>query len=338
MLSSQLSPRDLVTLCRAMRHQLAAGVAILRVLGQQAERGPRAVRPVAARLFAALSAGESISAALDRESASLPPLFIALAKLGEETGHFPEILGALERYYEMQASLRRQFISRAFAPLVQFVLGVVVVAGLIFVLGLLSGANSPLKFFGVSGAPGSLAFLATVGGTIALFVLAWVAFRRWSRQRATSDRVLLRIPALGPCIEALALSRFTLALQLTLDSSLSIMKAVRLSLRATGIAAYAELADGVAKKLKAGHPLCEALADTGRFPYDFVQVVASAEEVGSVPEVMRQQAEHYHEEAGRRMTALTRAANALIWLMYAGFMIWMIFRIFTASYGPLLGL
>ena len=44
-------------------------------------------------------------------------------------------------------------------------------------------------------------------------------------------------------------------------------------------------------------------------------------------------------EAGIRYpTALTRAANALIWLVYAGFMIWMIFRIFTSSYAPLLGL
>jgi len=285
-----------------------------------------------------LSAGESLSVALDRESASLPPLFIALAKLGDETGHFPEILGELERYYEMQAALRRQFISRAFAPVIQFVLGVVIVAGLIFVLGLISGNASPLKFFGLGGAAGALAFLAAVVGTITLLVLAWIAFSRWSRQRAVADRLLLRVPALGPCIEALALSRFTLALQLTLDSSLSIMKAVRLSLRATGIAAYAELGDSVARTLKAGRPLHEALADTGRFPYDFLAVVATAEEVGRVPEVMRQQAQHYHEEAGRRMTVLTRVANALIWLMYAGFMIWMIFRIFTASYGPLLGI
>jgi len=338
MFSSQLSAGNLANLCRALRHQLAAGVAILRVLQQQAERGPHAIRPVAARLLATLSAGEPLSAALDKESATLPPLFIALAKLGEETGHFPEILSTLERYYEMQAQLRRQFIGRAIAPVAQFVLGVLVVAGLIFILGLLSGNASPLKFFGLAGAPGALAFLAAVGGTIALFVLAWVAFSRWSRQRAAADRLLLRVPALGGCIEALALARFTLALQLTLDTSLSIMKAIRLSLRATGIAAYAELADGVARMLKAGHPLHDALAETGRFPVEFLLIVSNAEEVGSIPEVMRQQAEYYHEEAGRRMAALTRVANALIWLLYAGFMIWMIFRIFTSSYAPLLRL
>ena len=336
MFSSRLSADDLVVLCRSLRHQLSAGVALLRVLQQQAERGPRAVRPVAARLLATLSAGEPLSVALDRESAALPPLFLALARLGEETGHFPEVLGELEQYYQLQAQLRRQFLSRAFAPVAQLVLGVLIVAGLIFVLGLISGSASPLTVFGLGGGAGALAFLGIAVGAAALLALGWFAFLRWSNQRASADRLLLRIPALGPCLEALALARFSLALHLTLDSGLSIAKALRLSLQATGNIAFAAVADPVARTLKSGQPLHDALAATGRFPFDFLEIVATAEESGRVPEVMRQQAEHYHEEAGRRMTTLTRVANGLVWLLYAGFMIWMIFRIFLTSYGPLL--
>jgi type IV pilus assembly protein PilC len=328
MFSRRLPLADLVALCRALRHNLAAGVALLRVLRQQAERGPRAARPLAARLAAAVEAGVSLGDALDREQDVVPPLFLAMVKLGDETGHLPEIVGELEEYYQLELKLRRRIRTRSFLPIAQFVLAVLVIAGLIFVLGVLAGGGRPLlSFFGLSGAAGALAFLAAVGGTLALVFLLWRGLALWGRERAAAERLLLRVPSVGPCLEALALSRFALALQLTLDSSLPIAKALRLSLRATGNAAYVVIADGVARVLKAGRSLYEALADSRLFSEEFLQVIATAEEAGSVPEAMRQQARYYQEEAARRLTALAGAASMGLWVLYAGFMIWAIFRI-----------
>jgi type II secretory pathway component PulF len=328
MFSRSLSSADLVALCRALRHSLGAGLTLVHVLRQQAERGPRGVRPLAARLMPALESGSGLGEALDRETDVLPPLFISMAKLGEETGHLPEVLGELEQYYQLETSLRRQVRSQSFLPVAQFVFAVLLIAGLIFVLGLLAGTGRPLlTIFGLGGAAGALAFLGTVGGTLGVIALAWVALSRWRRQRAAADRILLRLPMLGPCLEALALGRFALALQLTLDSGLAIARGLRLSLRATGNAAFAAADDDVARILKAGQTLTEALAPTGLFSEEFMQIIANAEEVGSVPEVMRQQARYYHEEAARRMTTLARAGSMGLWAVYASFMIWMIFKV-----------
>ena len=73
-----------------------------------------------------------------------------------------------------------------------------------------------------------------------------------------------------------------------------------------------------------------ALATTGLFPEDFQHILAVGEESGRLTDVLRQQADHYHEEAGRRMTALTVALTVLVWLMVAGFIIAAVFRIFLA--------
>ncbi len=172
-----------------------------------------------------------------------------------------------------------------------------------------------------------MAFLAVVVGTVVGAIVLWKSLRSMTRQRATADRVLLRVPVIGPCLEALAMGRFALALQLTLDSGLSIAKALRLSLRATGNAAYAAAADDVARVLKSGQTLYEALALSGVFSEEFLQIIVTAEEAGRVPEVMRQQTEYYYEEAARRLKGLAQAANMGLWLLYAGFMIYMIFRI-----------
>jgi type II secretory pathway component PulF len=336
MFSRSLSSADLVALCRALRHSLGAGLTLVHVLRQQSERGPRGIRPLAARLLPALEAGSSLRDALDRETDVLPPLFISMAKLGEETGHLPEVLGELEQYYQLEVSLRRQVRSQSFLPVAQFVFAVLLITGLIFVLGLLAGTGRPLlTIFGLGGAAGALAFLGAVGGTLGGVALVWLALSRWRRQRAAADRFLLRLPVLGPCLEALALGRFALALQLTLDSGLAIARGLRLSLRATGNAAFGDAADDVAHVLKSGQTLTEALALTGLFSEEFMQILANAEEVGSVPEVMRQQARYYHEEAARRMKALARAASMGLWVIYAGFMIWMIFKIANVYLGAL---
>ena len=54
-----------------------------------------------------------------------------------------------------------------------------------------------------------------------------------------------------------------------------------------------------------------------------------AEESGRLTEVLRQEADHYHDEAGRRMAALTTAMNVLVWLIVAGFIISFVFHIFS---------
>jgi len=118
-----------------------------------------------------------------------------------------------------------------------------------------------------------------------------------------------------------------MALRLTMDTGMPITRSLDLSLRATGNEAYAARSALVQDALREGEDLALALSRAGIFPYDFVNILANAEEGGRVPEVMRHQAEYYEEESRRRMTMLTMAASGVIWLCVAGFLIFMIFRI-----------
>jgi type IV pilus assembly protein PilC len=145
--------------------------------------------------------------------------------------------------------------------------------------------------------------------------------------------VLLQVPIVGPCLRALALTRFCLALRLTQETGMSILKALRLSLRATGNAAYEGRTEAVQAVLKEGEDLARALSDDRLFPEEFRNIVAVAEESGRVPEVMRQQAAYYEEEAGRRMSALAAAAGWGVWAIVAALIIVAIFRIFFTYLG-----
>ena len=103
-----------------------------------------------------------------------------------------------------------------------------------------------------------------------------------------------------------------------------------MSFRAADNAAFTAQLDKATTAVKRGDDLTVALAATGLFPEDLQHILAVGEESGRLTEVLRQQAEHYHDEAGRRMTALTTALSVLVWLIVAAFIITAVFRIFLA--------
>ena len=90
--------------------------------------------------------------------------------------------------------------------------------------------------------------------------------------------------------------------------------------------------------LRTGKPLLDALKRSNLFDAHFLEMVAAAEEGGRVPEMMEHQAEYYHEESSRRMATLTKLLSLLIWLIYAGFMVYMIFQIASIYLGALGGI
>jgi type II secretory pathway component PulF len=235
-------------------------------------------------------------------------------------------------------SLRRQFRADIFWPVFQFVMAIGVIALMILILGLIAPAGStPLDPIGLgTGVRGATTWLLLVFGVIAATGGGMHLLRRATRQSAAVDRFLLRVPAIGPCLEAIALARMCLALRLTLGAGLPVKKAVRRSLDATGNAAYPATYEEAAAALRRGDDLTTILRACRIFPSDFLDTVESAEEGGRVPEVMEQQARFYQEESSLRMRILTRVAGFGVWLLVAGLIIVAIFRIyFIAYYGPM---
>jgi type IV pilus assembly protein PilC len=334
--SSRLSLSNVIELCRVLRHSLGAGLMVRDVFRRQATNGPSAVRPVAGRIAGELERGGGLDDALKREEKVFPPLLIALARVGEQTGMLPEVFGELEKYFVRQQKLRWTFIGQIAWPIISFVLAVLAIAFLILVMGLIPPATDftgkpydPLGF-GLKGPGGAMIFVGIVGGVLLGLFGIYLLVTRLLQQRAAFDSFCLRVPVLGPCARALALSRFCLALRLTLETAMPTGRALRLSLRATGNAAFEQKADVAVSAVKVGDELTVALRRTGVFPDDFLRILETAEESGRLHELLRQQGEYYDEESGRRLAILTGLAGYGVWLLVGGVIIFVIFRLFGA--------
>ena len=68
------------------------------------------------------------------------------------------------------------------------------------------------------------------------------------------------------------------------------------------------------------------------FPRDYLSTMAIGEESGHLPEVMRTQAEYYDDVAKRSLTVLNKTLGLLVWLLVAGVVIFIIFRLFNNLY------
>jgi type IV pilus assembly protein PilC len=338
--SKQVPLSSLITLCHTLRHNLAAGLTLREVFRQQAKKGPLPVRPIATRISADLEKGGDLETALKKEKAYFPTLFVAMATIGEESGALPDVFAELEKYYSLQQKLRRQFISQISWPVIQFCLAIAVLTLLILILGWIAEMHPGSKPFdplglGLLGPSGAIKFLAFVFLFLALLAGIYWGGRHLLKQKGAIDDWLLRIPVIGPCIRAFALTRFCVGLRLTLETGMPITRALDLSLQATDNDAFVSRSEKVRAGLRAGDELAPTLARTRLFPEEFENILSNAEEGGRLTEVLEHQTKYYEEESSRRLTILTQVASWGVWLAVAIVIIIAIFRIFLTYLGVL---
>jgi type II secretory pathway component PulF len=316
---------SMVIFCRAMRHGLGAGLSLVDVFRQQSLRGPMPMRPLLQRVRERLEHGESLEDALQPDRGRLPSLFFDLASVGEHTGRLPEVFQELERYYDLQLSLRRQFMQAIAWPAFELIGAFVVITLLMMILSMLSTSFDPLGFG--TGTFAIVRFWLCIAAFFALLVGAYYLVTRVLNKGDRVHSLLLRIPAVGGALMSLSLMRFCMAMHATWEAGLKVKQAIRTSLRATANPAFVAQTGQIDAGVKRGEEVASILGRCQVFPPAFLDVVANAEEAGRLPEVMSQQVNVYREETERRLKALTRAASWTVYVCIGLFIVFMIFRI-----------
>ncbi|WP_020473162.1 type II secretion system F family protein [Zavarzinella formosa] len=321
------SPAALGAWCVAIKHGHGAGLPLARVFETLARSGPRPLRAAAGDIQEALKRGSSFDDAVKRFVPGAPPVFLAMAVVADRTGHVPEVFGELETYFREQEKLERQFRAQAAWPVIQFVSAIVVLTLVVIVLGFI-GPQAEAIF---GGGPKRMVFaMLTIGALAAAGFGVFKYLKSSAERQAKLGAFLLRVPSLGGCLSALAMSRFCLALKLTTDSTIPVGQAVKLSLQATGFEAFASQSKRIAKMITDGADLSTAIGSNPMFPNEFLGYLSIAEASGQIPEVMARQAEHYREEASRRFTRLTKQMNFGLAVLVGLCLIAAIFMVFGA--------
>jgi type IV pilus assembly protein PilC len=329
----QADNKSIADFSRRMAMSLEAGIDVRKALTSEANRSSRKLKPRIEQIRDDAAQGRPLAEAFKRSGNYFPPLVLELVAVGEQTGHLPEVLHRLSSHYEEQIKLRRTFVSAITWPLVQFGMALFVVGLLIWISGVIGGKdNKSLDLLGLglrgdSGLAIYLTFLAVMFGAIFFVYRAIAAGKLWV---APIQRLALRLPVIGSALTTLAVSRFAWTLHLTMSVAIEVKRAMTFSLASTHNAEFTSKIPQVEAAISRGDSIYEALDATGVFPIELIHAVQVGEESGRLVESLEVIARQQLEEARRALAILTRAAGYLIWCLVAGFIIVLIFRLFSS--------
>jgi type II secretory pathway component PulF len=312
------SSKQFAALCGTFATMLEAGVPIERVIQVAGEQGRSAVlRRAMADCARRIKAGSSLADALKAQRC-MPALLVNLADVGERSGSLERVFRELAALYEFQSQLWRRFFGRLVLPALQYVVAV-------FVASLAFHIFSTLN----DGPPRLALGLALGYGIPAALVLFYLLVVKPLAGARACHEVVLRIPFAGGAARALALARFSLVMHLMLEAAVPMRETLEGSFNATGNGAFAARGKAAADAVLGDATLTRALADTGLFPRDYLEIVAVGEETGTFSERFDWLAKQYGEKAETTMIVLATVAARAIWLIVAAFIVFFIFVMFS---------
>jgi len=335
---ARISLTELAALSRRLSVQLAAGVDLRRIWLHEVEQARGVTRSRYADIRETISRGDNLTDGLAATEGFFPPLFCELVDVGEQSGHLAEVLRSLAENYEHQIKLRRRFRSEMSYPMFQLTAALLVVGVLIWAMGFIgqmTGTNPDVLQLGLVGTRGLMIYLSTLAAIGVGGYVLWQKIRRgvlWTRPLQV---LIMRVPALAGALDTLALARLTWSLSVTLGAGMELRQALALSLRSTQSWRYVEQIEPIWRSIRGGRELHEAMTETGVFPRRIVDAIAVGERSGRLAETMELLSEQYQDEARAALTVLTRLAGVGVWMMVAGLIIFLIFRIFSSYLGAI---
>lgn len=330
--SRQISSQALAAFSRSMARMLEAGVDVRKSLQTSSRQSSDSrLAASAERLQRAIANGSSLAESLEKDDDLYPPLFRDLVNVGELTGTAPDVFASLARYYEARVQQVREFRAAIAWPMIQLVAAIGIVGLLIFILGLMPAQPNGKPFdvlgLGLYGTGGAITWFIGWCVATAAVVVVWKFAANNTSGQMMLHPVLLRVPVIGKCMQSFAISRFSWCFALTQQAGMSIRPSLECSLKATANGAFITAEPLIWQELKEGESFTDALRISQLFPLEYLQVVDTAEQTGTIPEQLDRLSHLFDDEARRAMNRLTLFFSGAIWLGVVILIIFFIFRI-----------
>jgi type IV pilus assembly protein PilC len=327
----QLSNKALAELCHRLAIEIDSGIDIRRTWQRETDITRGRFRPYFAQIRDAVARGDTVAEALASTGQVFPPLFLEMARVGEQTGTLGKVFNRLESHYRRQVRAERIFLGAIAWPMFELAFAILVVGGLIWILGVVAQRNNgqPIDVlgFGLIGTRGLIIYTFFVTIVIACVAAVVIALNRGMLWTRSLQRALIQLPAVGHALQRIALARVAWALHLTLNVDIGLRRIVPLALRSTANDYYIRHTDQIVNIVTAGEPLHVAFERSHAFPSEFIDALAAAEESGRIVESMERLSNRYEEEAESAVKILAKVLGFAVAGCVMAFIVFLIFRL-----------
>ncbi len=271
----------------------------------------------------AVRQGETLSAGLAKFPKVFPLLYVNLIRSGELSGALDVVLERLAEQQEQEATMRTRVRMALTYPAFVAAVGCATVIFLMtFVMPRLSrlltglGDRLPLPtrlLLALSDWMSHWWFWGLLLGGVAVLALLWNGMG--ARGRLAVDRLILRVPLLGPLITQVELARIARSLGLQLGHGIPILQAIEVTIQVSDNRAIRAEMLRLPEGLRQGGALSNGLKGLTIATPFLVDTVAVGEESGKVSEALTEVAAYYERESERLLQTMAALLEPLLIVM-----------------------
>ncbi|MGJ5181209.1 type II secretion system F family protein [Bradyrhizobium oligotrophicum] len=302
------SAAEVTTFTRDLALLLKAGARLddaLDLLSSDSDIGR--LRPVVARLRAAIMAGESFGDAAAAQPRLFSPMYVALMRVGEASGTLDQVLTALAGERERSEATRRKLTDAMQYPAFVFLAAIGVM--LFFLVAVLPQFSAVLRDFG-GRADTALGFFMTLSdimranaaaialGCAALLASGWWLLRQ-AAVRAALTGILALTPGIGSILMFYRTSLFCRNLGLLLGCGVTLTAALRILVDVMAVTSLRAPWSAAADRVRHGGKLSQALSADNMLPPMALRMLRLGEETGQLPTLSARIAEFYEAKLQR---------------------------------------
>ncbi|ODU40711.1 MAG: type II secretory pathway protein [Lysobacteraceae bacterium SCN 69-123] len=317
-----ITAKDIAIFSRQIATMMKSGVPVVQsfeiIAGGQTN--PR-MKAMLEDIKSNIESGSTLYEALSKHPAQFDELYCNLVRAGEGAGVLDTVLDTIASYKESTEALKSKIKKALLYPsIVIFVAGLVSALLLMFVVPQFEqvfksfGADLPAftqLVMGMSRWMVSywwLVLIVVVGSGVALVQ----ANKRSYAFARFKDRMLLRLPIIGPIMHNAAIARFARTLATTFKAGVPLVEAMETVAGATGNIVYTEAVNKVRQDVAVGYPLNTAMKQVNLFPHMVLQMTAIGEEAGALDTMLFKIAEFYEAEVNNAVDNLSTLIEPLV--------------------------
>ena len=318
----KITAKDIAIFFRQLATMMAAGVPLVQsfeIIGRGHENA--GMRQLVLKIKNEVESGTSLSETLAKHPIHFDELVVNLVNAGEQAGVLETLLDKIATYKEKTEYLKAKIKKALFYPTAVIVVAFIVTAVLlIFVIPQFEqlfssfGADLPaFTRFVVSLSEFMQEWWWMVFGIAIGAVVGMLQAKKRSRNFSrTLDRVILKMPIIGPIMHKASVARYARTLATMFAAGVPLVEALESVAGATGNTVYSDAVLMIRDSVATGQQLQFAMSQTGLFPNMVEQMVAIGEESGALDTMLSKVADFYEQEVDDAVDALSSLLEPII--------------------------
>ncbi|WEN43346.1 Type II secretion system protein F [Thauera sp. GDN1] len=318
----RITDKDIALFTRQLATMMKSGVPLLQAFDIAMKgSGNPALSRLLNEIRTDVETGLNLSQAFAKHPVHFDKLFCNLVAAGEQAGILDSLLDRIATYKEKILAIKGKIKSALFYPAAVVVVAALVIS--VMMLFVIPEFKNVFSSFGADLPAPTLLVIAmsdffvdywyVIFGVLigAIVATAW-SYKRSTAMQTTLDRLVLRLPVIGPIIRKATIARWTRTLSTMFAAGVPLVEALDSVGGAAGNHVYMVATKQIQSEVSTGTSLTVAMQNADVFPTMVVQMVSIGEESGQLDGMLGKVADFFEQEVDDAVAGLSQLLEPII--------------------------